>query len=1048
MPDRLYDLINGTSTATESQGYAAPTLPDLPRPKPPDAPWDLLRYGREAVADSWNATKAGAGAVYGVPATLAAGVKGIGENAWEGFKALNGYNSPNMPVRERLEKILAGATGGLSNVAKTRAEEARKEVEQKAKFEGRTPTLTEHLEGVSTSILKSLWDVAGGQDYTKALSGKDPQGKDLDSFDRGKSLTGGLVSTAMLLGLDPRGSAAKPIEPPIEFSRNKWVGQVAKDLSDRAGIPFEDALERIENPTGKTPIKQAGDVKPDVDTNPITPADHAQLPEILSPKASSPTEAAPIEKWKDLQDTHELISNPKQAKIINDLLNDETFQKALENFIPKGKEGHVDISDIGIQHIRDGVLSPDSMRDIVQTNEIAPADLPQIVADRLKDTTEFQATGLGMWGNLIQQMYEETTAKADSGDLAAKVFQNTLEKWYSDARGVKPLTWLEKSVGWWKSFVIGSAKTTLRIGGSEIFTGLSQIFSHAVSGTVEALMNQSRTEMGLPEGKTLSSHYGDLISDLTSLAHIRKGSEAIDALLHADPINKQTFKRGTDLDIFNEISKNAAKRVNEGLTFNGKEVGGLVGEKIANGMDAASMLFTIGHRVTTYVGRNFFFESRFLGNLDKLGMTPKDFINAYRQPEGLTPEVGSAYNDALGHAMKQTFQYVAKDSLEAKVLETYKRFGPMSYWLGPSFPRFLMNTFRWQFEHSPAGLTNLFNPEFRAQLAEGGLGGRMAARKIGDALTGSLMLSGAWATVNDENAGPKYYQVLNSFHPKNADGGPNWQDMRGHVPIAPYLFVAKLAQHVTQGTPMNLSPSEWSDALDGVRSLAQTPITVIPAIMEQLANTKSEDDVPPAIKRIIGDWAGGWLRPLKELDTLFGLAGRHQELEQKDLKNNEITGPMQQSLPIAMESLPSSVNLFTGRPKTISDPGGDVLGFTQRGMTRLEDLTTRHGLTESNLAGSHGSPEADRLVKHNIGTILSSEISKNHTAGDEFTDLVRGMHLPAYQEKQAIEKLFQEVRKVAVDEAQHTHPELFLSHAVSHLPMEEQKQIRNVLVPK
>jgi hypothetical protein len=503
------------------------------------------------------------------------------------------------------------------------------------------------------------------------------------------------------------------------------------------------------------------------------------------------------------------------------------------------------------------------------------------------------------------------------------------------------------------------------------------------------------------------------------------GKGEIEDVLNAMPLNKMDFKRGAEFD--------------GAMGIYDKVFGPTKGGPMSRAMDMTTNLLTVGHRITTGLSRQFFFEQRLRSNLEGMGKTVQDLLDEANSPNGFSEPMTSAISDSFGHMMKQTFQYVPKHGFTANVLKAYKAFGPLATMIGPTFPRFLMNTFRYQWENSPVGLVGLFSKDFRSQLADGGLGGRMAARQLGQGVAGALTLAGAWTIRNSEMAGPKYYQVSSGKAP---DGNLQFVDGRAWAPAVPYLFMADLMKHVVTGQPMNLTPSEWSDAILHVRSLSQTPIFAIQEGIAQLAGKIGhESDLPPALKSIVGDYVSSYFRPIKTLGELYGTVDK-SVLERRDTRGQEVLGPTIASIPPLAKTLPAQVSPFTGAPVAEQHPiEHGLFGIDHVNMTPLEKLVyDTPGTNPYTLIGQHTNETAKNLVATEMGKILQTG-----GLGNQIADVLGKM--PVAERKMYLQEIFTEIRIQATPAAMAKNPRAFIGDILRSLPADLATEVEKSLTP-
>jgi hypothetical protein len=989
-------------------------------------------------------------------------VKNAGSAAWDAAKAVkeDAVNPTEDSGRNAAEALLSAipVVGSIYQADKTAASQARDALAKTERLTGNPATFGDYAQQTWDKGLDVLGGLTGLSTAKRSLSGRKVIGWDkanaqeitapMTPGERGDALGEGLTQFALLFAPFAKGKAE--LNPmPADFHPVDFLGDVVQREADRRGVPFDQVMADVKS--GNTKASPAA--KPVVNTGSIvdgvvTPVDRP-IPKIpITPSSSA-------DYTSQLASTRTLLAQPHTEALTHEAIQSEA---GLEFLKSRGKEAadlnteeKVQLYKFTGDFIEAGKLPPEVMSKYINTNELTPPVAAKILADSYRDAVKFSGETLGALGRTMQDAFAETLVRAQHGDADAIAKLPDFEEHFKNSLGDKPMSLLNKIESFRKANIIGNIPVTMHVASSEIQVGLTQYVSHLISGTVEATLGKTLTK---DPGKSWWSYYGDAIADQNAVLGLSpKGQAALGEVLNSDPLNKMRFKSGAEFDFkantLGELVKN---------NLIGKTPDTMGTSEAA--MNKWMQMITVGHRITTALSRQAFYQSRLEGNLDAMGMTVVDYmkeVNSSPIPEGagergftgtfkdlqeqykkgiLDQDLATAYeaktalrskladveSDAMGHMMKQTFQFVPKDGIQAQVLKVYKNIGPLATMILPTFPRFWTNTLRYQMEHSPMGVLNLLSKNFRDQLAAGGLESRMAARKIGDATASALNLGGAMLLRGSQMAGPKYYQFQSSINPTNPDGSKNFIDARVHMPAPQYLFVADYLNSIHTGQSMNLSPAEWTDALLNLRNLSSTPISMVDSVFTQIANSNpaTPEEVPESLKKMAGDIASGFFGVTRSAKDWVGLM-RKQELIQHETKGEPTTGPIRDAIPGVGASdnitkLPPSINVFTGQPKFQEHPIlHGALGLNIKSMTPLEEYVNRlPGMTEGHVFGKTlGTTRADDLVKEEMGKIFQTKMADGHTIGEWIVSTIKSTGMPPDVQKLKLEKQLNLIRNQA-----------------------------------
>ena len=400
-------------------------------------------------------------------------------------------------------------------------------------------------------------------------------------------------------------------------------------------------------------------------------------------------------------------------------------------------------------------------------------------------------------------------------------------------------------------------------------------------------------------------------------------------------------------------------------------------------------------------------------------------------------QIKEAMADSTIHAMKITHSLEPTGGFSKAYID-FSRQNPWMTALGPTFPRFLYNQWTWISERNPVQLFNIFSKSYRDLLWDGHLGEPMkvvfdstgkkvwsgkpgefeakltshpewttdhtitdvqasnlwasaeAKRQFGKAMSGAVLLTGAYALRQSPYAGEKYWEV-NPVGNTGLPGVRNMFDFRNMQPFVSYLALAHLIDVAVNNKPLNLNVNEQADMIMGVRRLNDVPLFDVEALLHEV-NAGDPDFKNKLVKRLVGNYAAGFTRPMgyanmffpKETNKVFNLEGQ------------ELTGPVRQAFqalsPITGDTLPERINPYTGEPyKNINYIASKVFGIQQTQKSLLQRTTESLGLDPSHMMTQYNNPTLDGEYARRLGGLLSHPLNDNTTVGDHLAELVQNV---------------------------------------------------------
>lgn len=328
---------------------------------------------------------------------------------------------------------------------------------------------------------------------------------------------------------------------------------------------------------------------------------------------------------------------------------------------------------------------------------------------------------------------------------------------------------------------------------------------------------------------------------------------------------------------------------------------------------------------------------------------------------------------------------------------------------------------------------------------EGGFKSAEAARTLGKATTGMMMMNAAWVLRNSSVGGPKYYHI---YAPQDDPNKPLLEDARPFQPFVSYLFLAELAKSISTNQPLNITSNEMVDAIAGIRRLSEVPVFSIVDTLRAL-NSTDPAVIERAIKTPAGQFFASFFVPLRTITELYGgFADDEKFLSLRDTEGQELVGPTISNIPgLAAAALPARVSQWTGEPMVQAHPlRRQFTGVGQTEVTRLQDLAMSTPDVDINaMIGEQGSPEATALVSQKLGKILTTEIN-GRAVGDILAAAIESEYPDPVERREVLQEVFTELREAAVEEAEQENPKAFIDREINKVPTSQREAVRKELI--
>jgi hypothetical protein len=314
-------------------------------------------------------------------------------------------------------------------------------------------------------------------------------------------------------------------------------------------------------------------------------------------------------------------------------------------------------------------------------------------------------------------------------------------------------------------------------------------------------------------------------------------------------------------------------------------------------------------------------------------------------------------------------------------------FGPLRATQVIPFPRFMANSVKWQYQHSPLPMMKmLVSPDDWKRMAAGDI------KPIIKATTGTGLFMSAYQLRNSEYAGEKWYEVrpsddVNRFL-KEAPGST--YDMRPYNPFASFLFAADLMKRAQGGEAPPMTTRDIAMGFMSVNLRAGAGMYVLDQFLDTMGSAAAGIDNPEAsfseamvqggAEYLGSSWAGMLVpfQQLKDIARSFDDMNGTDNSTVRDTTDAPLAGQMARKLPGADENLPP-VELPTreAAPKTGGPLKRQLLGLTVRGPKNpVEKELDRLGFSRSNILPSTGNSKWDTMRAKHMGPIVEQHLPK------------------------------------------------------------------------
>jgi hypothetical protein len=457
--------------------------------------------------------------------------------------------------------------------------------------------------------------------------------------------------------------------------------------------------------------------------------------------------------------------------------------------------------------------------------------------------------------------------------------------------------------------------------------------------------------------------------------------------------------------VMDKILKMAPTQYDRMFAQYSSDVASATGKNIQKAVDVANFF----NRFQEFLTR----RAVFMGKLDqKLARKGIDLAEAIEKNNLKAIDLDDI-RFAVGESLDFTFATQPKWGSIGQKFVSFINAVPGASFILP-FPRFMVNSLKFNFEYSPLGLLKLLSKQERQAFAEGNV------RVLSRAILGSALLGAAWQFRNSDYAGEKWYEL------KTPDG--TIVDMRPYNPFGAYLFVADLAKKYRENSLYKMNWNDIAQGIGGVNLRAGVGLWAVDKLLNELtvfASNRSWEKAKDIGKQFAGEVVGGFVTPLNMVREF--LEGFDESIV-RERKTEPFLGPIKSKIPGLAETLPEAyAPTREGPVKSLAPAFRQMTGISARpAKNPLESELDRLGFERRNILPSTGNVRADRLIAEKMG-FLAEKVAPffNSPGYKRLSDPIKGM---------VLQDILKDIRDDAREWAEALDPQLFQELEMEKIP--------------
>lgn len=354
-----------------------------------------------------------------------------------------------------------------------------------------------------------------------------------------------------------------------------------------------------------------------------------------------------------------------------------------------------------------------------------------------------------------------------------------------------------------------------------------------------------------------------------------------------------------------------------------------------------------------------------------------DLAKLMKEPDWVSKLMDKVTQEELGGAIAKSLEMTFSADPKSRIAKGFIKFFhdiPGAAFVLP-FPRFMLSSAKWMFEHSPFGLMKFYNLNSKKTTQEFAKMYAGDFSTISKAVMGSAMMGAALEFRTSGYAGEKWYELK---------AGDVRLDLRPFSPFSGYLFIADLMKKIDEGETRRLTTSDMLEGLLGTNLRTGTGLLVMDELVEALSGYKGAAKGEYKIQKFVGDVAGGYFSPLRTITDLYRDFSGYKNV--KDTSEHPLTGSIMTAIPGLEAKLPDLIPATRATALERYSPAvKHVTGLRGFSKTEIESEMDRIGADKRVLFKTTGHPDIDRAVRERsgkrvediIGQIMDMPVYKN-----------------------------------------------------------------------
>jgi len=436
-------------------------------------------------------------------------------------------------------------------------------------------------------------------------------------------------------------------------------------------------------------------------------------------------------------------------------------------------------------------------------------------------------------------------------------------------------------------------------------------------------------------------------------------------------------------------------------------------------------------------------------SLEKRGLNLEN-INLQKLQSDDLVRFADDLTDAVEFSLNMTFANTPKSVFGRNVVDLFNKIPIVNYI--QAFPRFMVLSWEWVIEHSPANLLKLLSKKEFDVITTGLSRGQLAqtprrvrrllqrnTKELSKAIMGTGMLLSAWKIRSDPDiAGEKWFEIKVGEDPDT--GESTIIDARPFAPLATYLFLAEVARKAIKGESLNTV--DLTQGIFSANFRAGAGLFLLDNagdIMDEVRAAGSPAEAAKVLSktaggRFVGEVGAGFLTPLNQFIDVISQFDK-EEATIRDRRDDPIIDPFIAKIPFLRQILPKAQRPI-GKEKFVKElPALRVFtGLIFRTKTAATREKDRLGFRDSDISPRTGIPDLDRKMAEAMRPKVEETIS-------------RLLKSPFYQELDDLEKRIvfntnmKEIRKLAREEVFLKNPRLEMEFKLRRKPRDIRKLI-------